>query len=73
MAARRSWLCMDVGETIRVREYRLDGTCNRWWSATVESVETDGVVLVTHVGHRVEGVHGGWTSEYAIRAFYWLN
>jgi protein associated with RNAse G/E len=35
-------------------------------------VEPDRLVLITPVGHRVDGVSGAWASEHAIRAFYWL-
>ena len=37
----------------------------------VEAVEPDQVVVVTPAGHRVEAIGGGWTSEYAIRSYYW--
>lgn len=64
---------MQIGDTVQVRAYQADGTCYRWWQATVEAVEMDRVVLVTPVGHRVRDVHGGWTSQRLIRAFYWSN
>ncbi|MGD9001210.1 MAG: DUF402 domain-containing protein [Anaerolineae bacterium] len=64
---------MHVGETAQVRAYKADGACYRWWYATVEAVETDRIVLVAPVGHRVEGIDGGWASQHAIRAYYWLN
>jgi protein associated with RNAse G/E len=64
---------MEIGESVRVRAYKSDGTCYRWWYATVEAVETDRVVLVTSAGHRVEDVRGAWASPYAIRATYWLD
>jgi protein associated with RNAse G/E len=64
---------MQIGERVQVRAYKSDGTCYRWWYATVEAVETDKVVVITPVGHRVEDVGGAWASGYAIRAFYWLN
>ncbi|MGD2177544.1 MAG: DUF402 domain-containing protein [Anaerolineae bacterium] len=63
----------EIGERVQVRAYKPDGTCYRWWHATVELVEPHKVVLVAPVGHRVEDMGGGWTSEHAIRAFYWLN
>jgi protein associated with RNAse G/E len=64
---------MQIGERVQVGAYKSDGTCYRWWYATVEAVETDKVVVVTPVGHRVEDIGGAWASEYAIRAFYWLD
>jgi protein associated with RNAse G/E len=64
---------MRIGESVQVRAYKSDGTCYRWWYATVEAVETDRIVVITPVGHRVEDVDGAWTSEYAIRAFYWFK
>ncbi|HSR30209.1 MAG TPA: DUF402 domain-containing protein [Anaerolineae bacterium] len=62
---------MRVGDRVQVRAYKSDGTCYRWWMATVEAVEQDRVVLVTPVGHWVEDIGGGWTSRWAIRGFYW--
>ena len=35
-----------VGDRIQVRAYKSDGTCYRWWYATVEAVETDRVVVI---------------------------
>lgn len=64
---------MQVGDRIQVRAYKSDGTCYRWWYATVESVETDRIVVINPVGHRVDDISGAWASECAIRAFYWLN
>jgi len=64
---------MEIGDNVQVRAYKADGTCYRRWQATVEVLRTDMVVLVTPAGHRVEGIHGGWTSQYAIRGFYWSD
>jgi protein associated with RNAse G/E len=64
---------MQIAGKVQVRAYKADGTCYRWWYATVEAVETDRVVVITPVGHQVEDVSGGWASEYAIRGFYWLD
>jgi protein associated with RNAse G/E len=64
---------MQIGDRVQVRAYKADGTCYRWWYATVEAVEADKVVVITPVGHRVEDIGGPWTSENAIRAFYWLD
>lgn len=60
-----------IGERVEVRAYKSDGTCYRWWYATVETVEADRIALITPVGHRVESIDGGWASKYAIRAYYW--
>lgn len=64
---------MQIGEKVKVSAYKSDGTCYRWWYATVEAVEPDGVVLVNPAGHWVEDVSGGWASAYAIRTTYWLD
>ena len=64
---------MEIGERVQVRAYKSDGTCYRWWYATVEAVEKDEVVVITPVGQRVEDICGAWASEYAIRAYHWLN
>jgi protein associated with RNAse G/E len=64
---------MEIDERVRVEAYKLDGTCYRWWHVTVEVVEADKVVVFAPAGHRVEEAGGGWRSEHAIRAFYWLD
>jgi protein associated with RNAse G/E len=64
---------MRVGDRVRVRAYKSDGTCYRWWTGTVEAVERDHVVVVTPVGHWVEDIGGGWASKWAIRGIYWFE
>jgi protein associated with RNAse G/E len=64
---------MQIGDRVEVRAYKSDGTCYRRWFATVEAVEAGRVVLVTPVGHRVEDIAGTFTSEHAIRGYYWLG
>ena len=62
---------LQVGSQIHVRAYKSDGTCYRWWTGTVEAVEPGLVVVATPAGHRVQNSEGGWTSKWAIRAYYW--
>ncbi len=64
---------MRIGERIQIRAYKSDGTCYRWWYATVEAVTANRIVTVTPAGHPVEGHRGGWTSRYAIRSHFWLD
>lgn len=64
---------MRIGERVLVSAYKSDGTCHRWWYATVEAVEPDRIVCISPVGHRVEGTRGAWASQQAIRVFYWLD
>jgi protein associated with RNAse G/E len=64
---------MQIGDRIRISAYKADGTCYRWWTATVEAVEEDVVVTVNPPGHRVEGSGGGWISRRGIRSYYWLD
>jgi protein associated with RNAse G/E len=64
---------MQIGDRAKVEACKSDGICYRWWCATVEVVEGDRVVLFAPVGHRVEDIAGAWTSENAIRTFYWLD
>jgi len=54
-----------------MRAYKSDGTCYRWWTATVEAVEPGTVVVVTPAGHRLHTPDGDWTSRWAIRSTYW--
>ncbi len=69
----RTVVPLKAGERVQVKAYKSDGTCYRWWYATVEAVETDRIILVTPVGHRVEDPCGGWSSQHAIRSYYWLD
>ncbi|MFN2240728.1 MAG: DUF402 domain-containing protein [Anaerolineae bacterium] len=62
---------MKPGDRVQVRAYKSDGTCYRWWTATVETEKPDELVIVTPPGHWIGGVDGGITSENALRVFYW--
>lgn len=64
---------MQIGEQIQVKAYKSDGTCYRWWWATVEAIEEERIVTVAPAGKRVEALNGGWISAGAIRTFYWLQ
>ena len=63
---------MQPGDQIQVKAYKADGTCYRWWPATVETVTEDLIVTIAPIGKRVEGIGGGWVSDTAVRIFYWL-
>jgi len=60
-----------VGDCVRVRAHKSDGTCYRWWTATVESVAADQLTLVTPAGHPIEDPGGNFVSPNALRVFYW--
>ena len=60
-----------IGDVMQVRAYKSDGTCYRWWTATVESVAADQLTLVTPVGHPIEDPGGNFVSPNALRVFYW--
>ena len=60
-----------VGDEMQVRAYKSDGTCYRWWTATVESVTADRLVTVSPVGHPIEDPGGNFVSPNALRVFYW--
>jgi protein associated with RNAse G/E len=62
---------LQIGSPINVRAYKSDGTCYRWWTGTVEAVEPDRIVVTNPAGHRLHTPDGGWTSKWAIRAYYW--
>lgn len=64
---------VEIGEAVKVKAYKSDGTCYRCWSVTVEAVEEDRIVVTTPPHHPVEGVAGGWISKYAIRTVYWFD
>jgi protein associated with RNAse G/E len=54
-----------------MRAHKSDGTCYRWWTATVEASEPDQVIVVTPAGHRLHTPDGDWTSKWAVRSYYW--
>lgn len=60
-----------AGDQMQVRAYKSDGTCYRWWTATVETVAPDEFVLVTPVGHPIQDPGGNFVSENALRVLYW--
>jgi len=64
---------MQIGSPVQMQAYKSDGTCYRWWTATVEAVEPDMVVVTTPPGHRLCDPDGGWESKYASRAYYWTD
>ncbi len=63
---------MRPGDHLQIKAYKADGTCYRWWPATIETVTTDLIVTIAPIGKRVEGIGGGWVSDMAIRTFYWF-
>jgi protein associated with RNAse G/E len=64
---------MQIGDRIRVRAYKADGSCYRRWRATVEEVGMGRVVTVTPFGHRLEGEEGIWICQHAVRTYYWAD
>ena len=62
---------MQIGDQMQVRAHKSDGTCYRWWTAIVESVSADQIVVVTPVGHAIEDPGGTFVSPNALRVFYW--
>ena len=62
---------LKIGDCLRVRAYKSDGTCYRWWTATVEAVDADQLALVTPAGHPIGDPGGNFVSPNALRVFYW--
>jgi protein associated with RNAse G/E len=56
-----------------VQALRADGRCYRSWSATVERVHEDSIVLFAPAGNEVEDVHGHWLQQHNMRSFYWFE
>ncbi len=61
------------GDTITVRALKSDGHAYRWWTASVEFVDDDSVITLSHAGHRVYGPQGGWVSAFDVRTIYWFE
>jgi protein associated with RNAse G/E len=64
---------MNIGDRVKVEAYKADGTCYRWWHATVEALEPGTIVLFAPAGHRVDDIAGAWQTSVAIRSYYWLD
>ena len=64
---------LQVGSKVKVRAYKADGSCYRWWTGTVEAVEREEIVVTTSLGHWVHTPDGGGRSRWAIRATYWSD
>jgi len=62
---------MKIGDAVRVRAFKADGTCYRTWLTMLEDVRGDLVVTFSPPGHWVDDITGGWISKSAIRAYYW--
>ena len=62
---------LQIGSAITMRAYKTDGTCYRWWTATVEAIEPGLVVTATPAGHRLHTPDGDWISRWAVRSTYW--
>jgi protein associated with RNAse G/E len=61
------------GDVLEIRALKADGHAYRWWHGTVESVDSEQLVTISPVGHRVEGPKGGWISRFDVRAVYWFQ
>lgn len=62
---------MKIGDAVRVKAFKADGTCYRTWLTMLEDVQGDLVVTFSPPGHWVDDITGGWISKSAIRAYYW--
>ncbi|MDP9313521.1 MAG: DUF402 domain-containing protein [Chloroflexota bacterium] len=64
---------LQAGDIVTVQSLGADGTCYRWWHATIEQVKANQIITIAPAATPVEGIHGGWIQRYHIRAFYWLD
>ena len=64
---------MPVGDAITVVVFNLDGTRQRWWTSTVEAIDSGCVRTVSRIGNPIAGPKGGWASLADIRACYWFD
>lgn len=64
---------MQVGDKIKVRIFKADGICYRWWQTIVESIAPDCMVTITPPGRLVEDIRGNWVGKSALRAYYWFD
>ena len=64
---------MRAGDAVNVVVFNLDGTRRRWWTSTIETVDSRGVCTFSPRGNPVGGPKGGWASQADIRARYWFD
>lgn len=64
---------MNAGDAIEVLVFNLDGTCRRWWTSTIETIDDGCLRTISRVGTSIDGPKGGWVSRVNIRSFYWFN
>ena len=64
---------MRAGDAVNVVVFSLDGTRRRWWTSTIEAVDSRCVRTFSRLGNPVGGPKGGWASQADIRAFYWFD
>jgi protein associated with RNAse G/E len=62
---------MNIGDAVRVRAFKADGTCYRTWLTMLDVLRDGLVVTFSPPGNWVDDIRGGWISKSAIRAYYW--
>jgi protein associated with RNAse G/E len=63
-----------VGDRLRGRAYKADGSWYRTWLATVEKVDDGTIVTSAPIGSIVEDKHrGDWASKTILRSTYWFD
>ncbi|RIK40819.1 MAG: hypothetical protein DCC55_13765 [Chloroflexi bacterium] len=60
------------GDPLRVRMFRSNAECYRWWETTVEAVDDDSLVTFSPPGNLIHETQGEWRTQGAIRAHYWF-
>ncbi len=61
------------GDRLKVTGMKADGVPYRWFTATVELVERDHIVVSAPAGEPVYEPSGSWTARMAFRTHFWLD
>jgi protein associated with RNAse G/E len=61
------------GEPLRVRMFKTNNQCYRWWQTTVESVDDEKLTTFEPPGNLIHDLKGDWITQSAIRACYWFD
>lgn len=66
-------LLPEAGQSLLVRAFKADGTCYRWWPATVAASSAAGIVMLSQIGHTVWDLNGSWQARHEVQTYYWFD
>jgi len=65
---------MKIGDNIRVRACKTDGTVYRSWHTTIESLDANSMVTISPAGSSVFNIRGeDYPIRHHYRSYYWFD